>query len=134
MEFKDIEACVCKGIPLPDKHDLTDRKCYFALRYLYCLYRHNAIDKDTAVKEKQAIKQSYLSEQSIDTLRLKCLSDIQCNLKKANDLTRKIIQCPDNLEMLELTLRCIDLLINDGGAFYTAAKRRMEENNGAECN
>lgn len=134
MEFRDIEAYVCKGIPLPDEHDLTDRKCYFALRYLYSLYRHNAIEKDTAVKEKQAIKQSYLSEQSMDTLRLKCLFDIQSNLKRANSLIRSIMQCQDNLEMLDLTLHCIDLLLNDSGAFYMTSKRRMEENNGAKCN
>lgn len=134
MTFEQIEELVRKGKSISKYAGLTDRKCYLALQHLYLLFRLQAIDKQSAAREKHAIRHDYFAEYGKENEMQEFYRQRQENVMKVELLLTKIAKAKSKDVMLDGALKCIGILTRDELTFYQLMKKKAEGlSDGAEC-
>lgn len=125
MTFEEIEALARSYTPIAPLASLTEKKCHLCLQHLYYLFRAQAIDKETAAKEKRAIRQVFLSDSDTDQRTLELRRQLGRTLISGQELTAKVLKAGSRQEMLDLSLQCIAAM-TDNNAFYPSASKRLQ--------
>lgn len=125
MTFEEIEALARSYTPIAPLASLTEKKCHLCLQHLYYLFRTQAIDKETAAKEKRAIRQVFLSDADTDLRTLNIRKQLNQTLLLGQELTTKVLKAADRQEMLDLSLQCIAAMTNNK-AFYLSALKQLQ--------
>ena len=125
MTFEEIEALARSYTPIAPLASLTEKKCHLCLQHLYYLFRTQAIDKETAAKEKRAIRQVFLSDSDTDQRALELRKQLGRTLISGQELTAKVLTAGSRQEMLDLSLQCIAAMTDDN-VFYLSASKRLQ--------
>ena len=125
MTFEEIEALARSYTPISPLASLTEKKCHLCLQHLYYLFRTQAIDRETASKEKRAIRQVFLSDSDTDQRALELRRQLGRTLISGQELTAKVLKAGSRQEMLDLSLQCIAAMTDDN-VFYLSASKRLQ--------
>lgn len=68
MTLLDYEKAACDGREMPDGLSYPDQILFLELRTLYAQHRAGVIDKDTAIREKKKLLETYKQHQFVEAM------------------------------------------------------------------
>lgn len=107
-----FEREAAKNLPMPDSLTLTDQLAFQALSFLYARYNLKKIDRETAMREKRAIKWDWEKRKSLDAFDSKLMNLNASRILKIESSARDFRKAKCVADALEAARYIIEVMDN----------------------
>ncbi len=126
LDLKELEELAAFGNDIPSRITTAEKMLYLGLRALHTEYRLGRISREKAHDEKMVLIKDYtnicndLKRQSENIKK-----QVEC-IKKSEMLRISICKSTNTDFILEKSIECIGLMIDDSGVFYKTVMRNID--------